>query len=74
MDAAHQRLLHFITDSAWDDHVVRLAAARYTHLKSRAPARDRALLLTATPAQLLDQLPLLRGAHGNPATDSRTRA
>jgi len=30
MDAAHQRLLHFITDSAWDDHVVRLAAARYT--------------------------------------------
>jgi SRSO17 transposase len=30
MDAAHQRLLHFITDSAWDDHVVRLTAARYT--------------------------------------------
>jgi SRSO17 transposase len=29
MDAAHQRLLHFITDSAWDDHAVRLAAARY---------------------------------------------
>jgi len=30
MDAAHQRLLHFITDSAWDDYVVRRAAARYT--------------------------------------------
>ena len=29
MDAAHQRLLHFITDSGWDDHAVRLAAARY---------------------------------------------
>jgi SRSO17 transposase len=29
MDAAHQRLLHFITDSRWDDHAVRLAAARY---------------------------------------------
>jgi SRSO17 transposase len=29
MDAAHQRLLHFITDSAWDDHAVRLNAARY---------------------------------------------
>jgi len=29
MDAAHQRLLHFITDSAWDDHAVRLAATRY---------------------------------------------
>lgn len=29
MDAAHQRLLHFITDSTWDDHEVRLAAARY---------------------------------------------
>ncbi len=29
MDAAHQRLQEFITDSAWDDHAVRLAAARY---------------------------------------------
>ena len=29
MDAAHQRLLHFLTDSAWDDHAVRLAAVRY---------------------------------------------
>ncbi len=29
VDAAHQRLLHFITDSTWDDHAVRLAAARY---------------------------------------------
>lgn len=29
MDAAHQRLLHFLTDSAWDDHAVRLTAARY---------------------------------------------
>jgi len=29
MDAAHQRLLHFVTDSAWDDLAVRLAAARY---------------------------------------------
>lgn len=28
MDAAHQRLQEFITDSAWDDHAVRLAAAR----------------------------------------------
>ena len=29
MDAAHQRLQEFITDSAWNDHAVRLAAARY---------------------------------------------
>ena len=29
MDAAHQSLLHFISDSAWDDHAVRLAAAKY---------------------------------------------
>jgi SRSO17 transposase len=29
MDAAHQRLQEFITDSAWDDHAVRLAAARF---------------------------------------------
>jgi SRSO17 transposase len=28
-DAAHQRVQHFITDSSWDDHAVRLAAARY---------------------------------------------
>ena len=28
-DAAHQRLHDFITDSRWDDHAVRLAAARY---------------------------------------------
>src|SRR5262245_34493527 len=28
-DAAHQRLHNFITDSAWDDETVRLAAARY---------------------------------------------
>jgi len=29
VDAAHQRMQDFITDSAWDDHAVRLAAARY---------------------------------------------
>jgi SRSO17 transposase len=28
-DAAHQRVQHFITDSRWDDHAVRLHAARY---------------------------------------------
>lgn len=29
MDAAHQRLLHFVTDSAWSDEDVRRAASRY---------------------------------------------
>ena len=29
VDALHQRLLHFITDSSWDDRAVRLLAARY---------------------------------------------
>jgi SRSO17 transposase len=29
VDAAHQRLQNFITDSTWDDHAVRLAAVRY---------------------------------------------
>ena len=29
MDAAHQRLLHFVTDSKWDDRKVRRAAAQY---------------------------------------------
>jgi SRSO17 transposase len=29
VDAAHQRMQDFITDSAWNDHAVRLAAARY---------------------------------------------
>lgn len=28
-DAAHQRLQHFVTDSTWDDHAVRLEATRY---------------------------------------------
>jgi SRSO17 transposase len=28
-DAEHQRLLHFLTDSNWDDRAVRLMAARY---------------------------------------------
>jgi SRSO17 transposase len=28
-DAEHQRMLHFITDSPWDDHVLRRHAARY---------------------------------------------
>ena len=28
-EAAHQRIQHFITDATWDDHEVRLAAARY---------------------------------------------
>jgi SRSO17 transposase len=28
-DAAHQRPHDFITDSRWDDHAVRLVAARY---------------------------------------------
>ena len=29
VDAFHQRLLHFLTDSVWDDRVVRRLAARY---------------------------------------------
>jgi SRSO17 transposase len=29
MDAAHQRMQEFITNSGWDDHAVRLAAARH---------------------------------------------
>ena len=29
IDAAHQRLLHFLTDSEWSDQVVRLTAAQY---------------------------------------------
>jgi SRSO17 transposase len=28
-DATHQRLLHFLTDSVWDDHAVRRMAAAY---------------------------------------------
>jgi len=37
-DALHQRLLHFLTESAWSDADVRLAAARYalTHMASDA--------------------------------------
>ena len=29
VDSSHQSMQEFITDSAWDDHAVRLAAARY---------------------------------------------
>ena len=29
VDAVHQRLLHFVSNSPWDDHAVRLHAARY---------------------------------------------
>lgn len=29
VEATHQRLLHFLARSAWDDHAVRLLAARY---------------------------------------------
>ena len=29
VDAAHQRLLHFLSDSIWDDHAVRRMATRY---------------------------------------------
>ncbi len=29
MDAAHQRMQEFVTNSAWDDHAVRLAAVRH---------------------------------------------
>jgi SRSO17 transposase len=29
MDAAHQRMLHFLAESCWDDRAVRLAATRY---------------------------------------------
>jgi len=28
-DAVHQRLLHFVSSALWDDHAVRLSAARY---------------------------------------------
>jgi SRSO17 transposase len=31
VDAVHQRLLHFITDSTWDDHAV---PARHLHVDS----------------------------------------
>ena len=38
-DAAHQRLLHFISDSKWDDHAVRKCAAEYalTEMTKRSP-------------------------------------
>lgn len=38
-DKVHQRLLHLLVDSKWDDHAVRLAAARYgvAALTARAP-------------------------------------
>lgn len=39
VDAAHQRLLHFITDSNWDDQAVRLVAARYA-LKAMTAQED----------------------------------
>lgn len=40
-DAAHQRLLHFVTDSEWDDRPVRRAAARYAiaALSERSPVK-----------------------------------
>ena len=39
MDAEHQRLHHFATDSPWDDHAVRREAARYAlkAMTSREP-------------------------------------
>jgi SRSO17 transposase len=39
VDSVHQRLLHFLVDSAWDDQAVRLTAARYglAALTARAP-------------------------------------
>jgi SRSO17 transposase len=39
VDATHQRLLHFITDSTWDDRAVRLVAARYA-LKAMTAKED----------------------------------
>jgi SRSO17 transposase len=38
-DKVHQRLLHLLVDSQWDDHAVRLTAARYgvAALTARAP-------------------------------------
>jgi SRSO17 transposase len=38
-DKVHQRLLHFLVDSGWDDHAVRLVAARHglAALTARAP-------------------------------------
>lgn len=39
VDAAHQRLLHFISDSQWDDQKVRLASARYA-LKQMATQEE----------------------------------
>ena len=39
VDAVHQRLLHFLTDSGWDDHAVRLLAARYA-LKAMTAHED----------------------------------
>ena len=38
-DKVHQRLLHFLVDSEWDDHAVRLTAARYglAAITARAP-------------------------------------
>ena len=38
-DKVHQRLLHFLVDSGWDDHAVRLVAARHglAAITARAP-------------------------------------
>jgi SRSO17 transposase len=48
MDAAHQRLQYFITESTWDDHEVRLAAARHALAEMTRIARPWAWIVDDT--------------------------
>jgi len=48
MDVAHQRLQYFITESTWDDHEVRLAAARYALAEMTRIARPWAWIVDDT--------------------------
>jgi SRSO17 transposase len=47
-DAAHQRLLHFLADSDWDDHAVRLVAAHHALKFMAANAPVEAWILDDT--------------------------
>src|SRR5262249_60065045 len=48
MDAAHQRLQYFITESTWDDQAVRLAAARHALAEMTRMARPWAWIIDDT--------------------------
>jgi SRSO17 transposase len=48
VDAVHQRLLHFITDSAWDDRAVRRVATEYGVKAMTVSERVEALILDDT--------------------------